>query len=87
MNEVFQVVKKEDHSVIRKVYDVRNDNCGYPHFLIYENGEWKYVSAKYFIPYSDIPHREKIYNALGKEIGKERAEKLLEELEEFGIHC
>lgn len=86
MNEVFQVVKKEDHSVIRKVYDVRNDNCGYPHFLIYENGEWKYVSAKHFVPYSSIPRRERICNALGKEFGEERSEKILEELEVIGIH-
>lgn len=82
MNEVFQVVKKEDHSVIRKVFDVRSDNCGYPHFLIYENGEWKYVSAKHFIPYSSISDREKIYNYLGKE----KAEKLLNELERVGIY-
>ena len=33
-----------------KVYNVREDKNGYPHFLIYENGEWKYVSAKYFVP-------------------------------------
>ncbi len=33
-----------------KVYNVRDDMNGYPHFLIYENGEWKYVSAKYFAP-------------------------------------
>ena len=33
-----------------EVYNVRDDKNGYPHFLIYENGEWKYVSAKYFIP-------------------------------------
>lgn len=33
-----------------KVYSVRDDKNGYPHFLIYENGEWKYVSAKYFVP-------------------------------------
>lgn len=33
-----------------KVYNVRDDKNGYPHFLIYENGEWKYVSAKYFVP-------------------------------------
>ena len=31
-----------------KVFAVRDDKNGYPHFLIYENGEWKYVSAKYF---------------------------------------
>lgn len=30
------------------VYAVRDDKNGYPQFLIYENGEWKYVSAKHF---------------------------------------
>lgn len=83
MKEVFQVVKKEDHSAIRKVYDVRNDNCGYPHFLIYENGEWKYVSAKHFVPYSDIPDREENYYAFDKKM----AEKILVELERIGIYC
>lgn len=86
MNEVFQVVKKENHNIIREVYDVRNDNCGYPHFLIYENGEWKYVSAKHFVPYSDIPRRERICNTLGKKVGKEGAEKILGELEKIGIY-
>lgn len=33
-----------------KVYNVRDDKNGYPQFLIYENGEWKYMSAKYFAP-------------------------------------
>jgi len=33
-----------------KVYNVREDKNGYPYFLIYENGEWKYVSAKHFTP-------------------------------------
>lgn len=31
-----------------KVYAVRDDKNGYPQFLIYENGEWKYRSAKYY---------------------------------------
>lgn len=31
-----------------EVYDVRNDKNGYPHFLICEDGEWKYKSAKHF---------------------------------------
>ena len=83
MKEVFQVVKKEDHSAIRKVYDVRNDNCGYPHFLIYENGEWKYVSAKHFIPYSDILDRGGNYYTFDKKI----AEKILVELNRIGIYC
>lgn len=29
-----------------EVYAVRDDKNGYPHFLICENGEWKYKSAK-----------------------------------------
>lgn len=33
-----------------KVYNVRDDKNGFPHFLIYENGEWKYVSVKHFVP-------------------------------------
>ena len=33
-----------------KVYNVRDDKNGYPYFLIYENREWKYVSAKHFVP-------------------------------------
>lgn len=31
-----------------KVYSVRDDKNGYPQFLIYEDGEWKYRSAKYY---------------------------------------
>lgn len=31
-----------------EVYAVRDDNNGYPHFLICENGEWKYRSAQYY---------------------------------------
>lgn len=30
------------------VYAVRDDKNGYPQFLIFENGEWKYVSVKHF---------------------------------------
>jgi len=36
--------KKTDAAV--KVYNVINDKHGYPHFLIYEDGQWKYKSAK-----------------------------------------
>lgn len=32
------------------VYDITYDNKGYPHFLIYEDGQWKRVSAKHFKP-------------------------------------
>ena len=51
MKCLFEVYKKnyEDQEKV-KVFAVRDDKCGYPHFLIYENNEWKYVKAKHFIP-------------------------------------
>lgn len=41
---------RKNKSNLVKVYAVRDDKNGYPHFLIYENNSWKYVSAKHFIP-------------------------------------
>ena len=32
------------------VYNVRDDKHGYPLFLIYDDLQWKYISAKHFIP-------------------------------------
>ena len=32
------------------VYDVTYNNAGYPHFLIYKDGQWIRMSAKYFRP-------------------------------------
>lgn len=41
---LFSVWKIEGGSQIRtEVYAVRDDKNGYPHFLIYEDGEWKYI--------------------------------------------
>lgn len=42
-----------------EVYDVRIDSSGYPMFLIYEGNEWKYKSAKLFVP---NPTSAKLYN-------------------------
>lgn len=47
MNGLFMVSKKSDGQIVN-VYAVRNDKNGYPHFLIYEDNEWKYVKAKHF---------------------------------------
>lgn len=33
-----------------KVYDISYNKAGYPHFLIYKEGQWLRVSAKYFHP-------------------------------------
>lgn len=34
-----------------RVYDITYDKAGYPHFLIYKDGQWLRMSAKYFKPY------------------------------------
>lgn len=36
-----------------QIYDVSYDKNGYPLFLIYEDGQWKRVSAKHFKPTAD----------------------------------
>lgn len=54
MGYLFRVCRKSDDIPV-DVYAIRDDNNGYPHFLIYEDNEWKYVKAKHFVPidYSD----------------------------------
>lgn len=32
------------------IYSVRNDRNGYPHFLVFDKGQWKWESAKHFSP-------------------------------------
>lgn len=32
------------------VYDICYDKAGYPHFLVYKDGQWFRQSAKYFVP-------------------------------------
>lgn len=44
----YDLTEKKDIPKYVKVYAVRDDKNGYPQFLVYENGEWKYRSAKYY---------------------------------------
>lgn len=57
-NDLFNVCRKSDKDKDIKttvsVYAVRDDKNGYPHFLIYENKEWKYVKAKHFVPVKEV---------------------------------
>lgn len=32
------------------VYDVKRDKHGFPHFLVFWRGQWRYISAKHFKP-------------------------------------
>lgn len=47
---MFIVCDKNNLDKELDVYNVRNDKHGYPHFLVYEDKQWKYKSAKYFVP-------------------------------------
>ena len=49
MNYQFKVVDKETDLVVH-VYGIRDDKKGFPHFLIYEDNQWKYKSAKLYMP-------------------------------------
>ena len=46
-NDLYLVYENRDKV---KIYDIRNDNHGYPTFLIYCNNQWLWRSAKFFKP-------------------------------------
>ena len=45
------------------VYDITYDKAGYPHFLVYKDGQWLRMSAKYFRPYNEEDWSEMLKNA------------------------
>ena len=45
-------VINKDNGKDYKVYDITYDKADYPHFLIYKDGQWLRMSAKYFRPYT-----------------------------------
>lgn len=49
MSAIFTVISKSNGEQYA-VYDVSYDKKGYPHLLIYKDGEWIRKSAKYFRP-------------------------------------
>lgn len=60
MNCLFKVIEKDSEqwdefdqeccSKIIKVFDVKRNKNGFPHFLVYEDNQWKYKSAKLYEP-------------------------------------
>lgn len=50
---MFTVINKDSNEII-DVYDISYDKKGYPHFLIYKDGQWLRLSAKHFAPVSWI---------------------------------
>ena len=50
---MFEVIHRESNNKY-VVYDIQYDGAGYPHFLIYKNDQWLRVSAKHFLPVTDV---------------------------------
>ena len=48
------LVTNKDNGDMYEVYDVVYNKAGYPHFLIYKDGEWIRLSAKHFKPFEPI---------------------------------
>ena len=49
---MFEVQRKKDKKIF-EVYSVKNNKVGYPNFLIYEDNQWKWKSAKLFHPINE----------------------------------
>ena len=47
------VVHKKTGKIF-EVYEIKNDRCGYPNFLIYKDNQWIRMSAKHFKPYKKV---------------------------------
>lgn len=45
-------VTNKNNGDMYEVYDVVYNKAGYPHFLIYKDGEWVRLSAKNFMPHT-----------------------------------
>ena len=43
------VINKNNNETYN-VYDIQYNKSGYPHFLIYKDGQWLRMSAKHFKP-------------------------------------
>lgn len=50
------LVTNKDNGEMYEVYDVVYNKAGYPHFLIYKNGEWVRLSAKHFTPFNPLDY-------------------------------
>lgn len=50
---MFKVIDRYNNHIVQ-VFSVRDDKSGFPQFLVFEHNSWKWVSAKRFLPQSDI---------------------------------
>ena len=46
------IVTNKNNNKLYEVFDITYDKAGYPHFLVYKDGQWLRMSAKNFKPYT-----------------------------------
>ena len=65
MNMNMTMINKNNNQKY-EIYDITYNKAGYPHFLIYKDGQWLRMSAKYFRPYTseDLANELRDYNQL-----------------------
>ena len=44
------IVENKNNNVMYEVFNISYDKKGYPHFLVYKDGQWVRMSAKHFKP-------------------------------------
>lgn len=49
---------------IYEIYDISYNKNGYPHFLVYKDGQWMRMSAKHFKPKTKDKEVEELENKL-----------------------
>lgn len=59
----------KDNNERYDIYDITYDKSGYPHFLIYKDGQWVRMSAKHFRPLDAEDFKEMLKNHPVMEIG------------------
>lgn len=47
------IVENKMNGELYEVFDIAYNKVGYPNFLIYKDGQWLRMSAKYFKPVED----------------------------------
>lgn len=61
MSRIFNVINKNNNENY-EVFDITYNSAGYPHFLVYKDGQWLRMSAKYFRPYDEKDWSEMLKN-------------------------
>ena len=69
--ELFRCWYRRDRFTVveERIYGVRSDKHGYPQFLIYNNNQWRWISAKHFEPI--VPNDTGVFMSVDLAMGED----------------